>query len=198
MLFASRSIGWLVVFLGNPGPRYAGTRHNAGFMAADALSQKKDVSITRLRFRALTASCSFGGETALLMKPQTYMNLSGDAVGQAARFYKIPPERILVVSDEVSLPVGALRIRAKGSAGGHNGLKSIISVLGTDAFPRIRLGVGSPPHPDYDMADWVLSAFHDQDAVVMRETAGRAAEAVECCIVQGLEKAMSLYNQKTR
>ena len=198
MLFASRSIGWLVVFLGNPGPRYAGTRHNAGFMAADALSQKKDVSITRLRFRALTASCSFGGETALLMKPQTYMNLSGDAVGQAARFYKIPPERILVVSDEVSLPVGALRIRAKGSAGGHNGLKSIISVLGTDAFPRIRLGVGSPPHPDYDMADWVLSAFHAQDAVVMRETAGRAAEAVECCIVQGLEKAMSLYNQKTR
>ncbi len=198
MLFASRSISWLVVFLGNPGPRYAGTRHNAGFMAADALSQKKDVSITRLRFRALTASCSFGGETALLMKPQTYMNLSGDAVGQAARFYKIPPEHILVVSDEVSLPVGALRIRAKGSAGGHNGLTSIISVLGTDAFPRIRLGVGSPPHPDYDMADWVLSAFHDQDAVAMRETAGRAAEAVECCIVQGLEKAMSLYNQKTR
>ncbi len=198
MLFASRSISWLVVFLGNPGPRYAGTRHNAGFMAADALSQKKDVSITRLRFRALTASCSFGGETALLMKPQTYMNLSGDAVGQAARFYKIPPEHILVVSDEVSLPVGALRIRAKGSAGGHNGLKSIISVLGTDAFPRIRLGVGSPPHPDYDMADWVLSAFHDQDAAAMRETAGRAAEAVECCIVQGLEKAMSLYNQKTR
>ena len=132
------------------------------------------------------------------MKPQTYMNLSGEAVGQAARFYKIPADRILVVSDEVSLPVGALRIRTKGSAGGHNGLKSIISVLGTDAFPRIRLGVGSPPNPEYDMADWVLSAFHDQDAVAIREAAGRAAEAVECCIVQGLDKAMSLYNQKNK
>jgi PTH1 family peptidyl-tRNA hydrolase len=198
MLFASRSITWLVVFLGNPGPRYAGTRHNAGFMAADALSQKTGTDITRLRFRALTATCSFGNETAMLMKPQTYMNLSGDAVGQAARFYKIPPEHILVVSDEVSLPVGTLRIRAKGSAGGHNGLKSIISVLGTDAFPRIRLGVGSPPHPDYDMADWVLSAFHDQDAAAIREAAARAADAVECCIVQGLEKAMNLYNQKNK
>ena len=134
----------------------------------------------------------------MLMKPQTYMNLSGDAVGQAARFYKIPPEHILVVSDEVSLPVGTLRIRAKGSAGGHNGLKSIISVLGTDAFPRIRLGVGSPPHPDYDMADWVLSAFHDQDAAAIRDAAARAADAVECCIVQGLEKAMNLYNQKNK
>ena len=198
MLFASRPISWLVVFLGNPGPRYAGTRHNAGFMVADALSGKTGVSMTRLRFRALTATCSFGGETALLMKPQTYMNLSGEAVGQAARFYKIPADRILVVSDEVSLPVGALRIRTKGSAGGHNGLKNIISVLGTDAFPRIRLGVGSPPNPEYDMADWVLSAFHDQDAVAIREAAGRAAEAVECCIVQGLDKAMSLYNQKNK
>ena len=196
MLFPSRSISWLVVFLGNPGPRYVGTRHNAGFMVADALSRKKDVAINRFRFRALTASCAFGGETALLMKPQTYMNLSGDAVGQAARFYKIPPDHILVVSDEVSLPVGALRIRTKGSAGGHNGLKSIISALGTDAFPRIRLGVGSPPHPDYDMADWVLSAFHDGDAAAMRDAAERAADAVECCIVRGTEKAMNQYNQK--
>ena len=198
MLFSSRSVSWLVVFLGNPGPRYEGTRHNAGFMAADAFARKHGLDITKLRFRALTASCRIGDATVLLMKPQTYMNLSGEAVGQAARFYKIPPEHVLVVSDDISLPVGGMRIRPNGSAGGHNGLKSIISVLGTDAFPRIRLGVGSPPHPDYDMADWVLSAFHDQDAVVMRETAGRAAEAVECCIVQGLEKAMSLYNQKTR
>ncbi len=198
MLFATRPISWLVVFLGNPGPRYAGTRHNAGFMAADALSGKTGVSVTRLRFRALTATCSFGGNTALLMKPQTYMNLSGEAVGQAARFYKIPADHILVVSDEVSLPVGALRIRTKGSAGGHNGLKNIISVLGTDDFPRIRLGVGSPPNPDFDMADWVLSAFHDQDAVAMRDAADRAAEAVECCIVQGMDKAMSLYNQKKK
>ena len=167
-------------------------------MAADALSRKEGVSITRFRFRSLTATCSFGRDTALLMKPQTYMNLSGEAVGQAARFYKIPADHILVVSDEVSLPVGALRIRTKGSAGGHNGLKNIISVLGTDSFPRIRLGVGSPPNPDFEMADWVLSAFHDQDAAAIRDAAERAAEAVECCIGQGLDKAMALYNQKNK
>lgn len=196
MLFPSRSVSWLVVFLGNPGLRYEGTRHNAGFMAADALSRKKSVSITRSRFQALTGTCLMGGETVLLMKPQTYMNLSGETVGQAARFYKIPPERILVVSDEVSLPVGSLRIRPGGSAGGHNGLKNIISVLGTDQFPRIRIGVGSPPHPDYEMVDWVLSVFRDQDAVDMAEAASLAADAVECYITQGPEKAMNLYNRK--
>ncbi len=196
MLFSSRSVSWIAVFLGNPGLRYEGTRHNAGFMAADALSRKKSVSITRSRFQALTATCSMGGETVLLMKPQTYMNLSGEAVGQAARFYKIPPERILVVSDEVSLPVGSLRIRPGGSAGGHNGLKNIISVLGTDQFPRIRIGVGSPPHPDYEMVDWVLSVFRDQDAVDMVEAASLAADAVECYITQGAERAMNLYNRK--
>ena len=196
MLFPSRSASWLAVFLGNPGLRYEGTRHNAGFMAADALSRKKSVSITRSRFQALTGTCLMGGETVLLMKPQTYMNLSGEAVGQAARFYKIPPERILVVSDEVSLPVGSLRIRPGGSAGGHNGLKNIISVLGTDQFPRIRIGVGSPPHPDYEMVDWVLSVFRDQDAVDMAEASSLAADAVECYITQGPEKAMNLYNRK--
>ena len=153
MPFLSRSVSWLVVFLGNPGLRYEGTRHNAGFMAADAFSRKHGVSITRLRFRSLTATCVLGESSVLLMKPQTYMNLSGEAVGQAARFYKIPPEHVLVVSDDISLPVGGLRIRTGGSAGGHNGLKNIIACLGTEGFPRIRLGVGAPPHPDYDMAD---------------------------------------------
>ena len=199
MLFQRNKGGdWLIVGLGNPGSKYWNTRHNVGFAAMDALADSLHARVDRVKFQGLTGTAELDGKKLILLKPTTYMNLSGQAVSAAARFYKIPPERILVVSDEVSLPVGALRIRAKGSAGGHNGLKSIISVLGTDAFPRIRLGVGSPPHPDYDMADWVLSAFHDQDAVVMRETAGRAAEAVECCIVQGLEKAMSLYNQKTR
>ena len=196
MLFPSRSVSWLVVFLGNPGLRYEGTRHNAGFMAADAFAKKHGLDLTRARFRALTATCRIGDETVLLMKPQTYMNLSGEAVGQAARFYKIPPERILVVSDDISLPVGALRIRPGGSAGGHNGLKNIISVLGTEAFPRIRMGVGAPPHPDYEMLDWVLSAFHDQDAVDMADAASRAADAVECYIGQGAEKAMNRYSQK--
>ena len=196
MLFPSRSVSWLVVFLGNPGLRYEGTRHNAGFMTADALARKKNISINRSRFQALTASCPIGDTTVLLMKPQTYMNLSGEAVGQAARFYKIPADHVLVVSDDITLPIGAMRIRTKGSAGGHNGLKNIISVLGTEEFPRIRLGVGSPPHPDYDTVDWVLSVFRDQDAVDMAEAASRAADAVECFIAQGPEKAMNLYSQK--
>ena len=196
MLFPSRSVSWLVVFLGNPGLRYEGTRHNAGFMTADAFARKKGISINRSRFRALTATCPIGEETVMLMKPQTYMNLSGEAVGQAARFYKIPADHVLVVSDDITLPIGALRIRTKGSAGGHNGLKNIISVLGTEEFPRIRLGVGIPPHPDYDTIDWVLSVFRDQDAVDMNEAAERAADAVECFIAQGPEKAMNLYSQK--
>ena len=191
MLFPSRSVSWLVVFLGNPGLRYEGTRHNAGFMTADALARKKNISINRSRFRALTAACSIGDTTVLLMKPQTYMNLSGEAV-----FYKIPADHVLVVSDDITLPIGALRIRTKGSAGGHNGLKNIISVLGTEEFPRIRLGVGIPPHPDYDTVDWVLSVFRDQDAVDMADAAARAADAVECFIAQGPEKAMNLYSQK--
>ena len=196
MLFPSRSVSWLVVFLGNPGLRYEGTRHNAGFMAADAFAAKHGVSITRARFRALTATCRIGDTSVLLMKPQTYMNLSGEAVGQAARFYKIPPEHILVVSDDVSLPVGGMRIRPNGSAGGHNGLKNIISVLGTEDFPRIRMGVGAPPRPDYEMIDWVLSVFRDQDAADIADAASRAADAVECYIGQGPEKAMNRYSQK--
>ena len=127
------------------------------------------------------------------MKPQTYMNLSGEAAGQAARFYKIPPERIIVVSDDVSLPLGKLRVRAKGSAGGHNGLKSIIAHLGTDAFPRIKIGVGAPP-PDYDMVDWVLGKFTGPDAETMENAAQRAWEAVKCCVTEGTDKAMNRYN----
>lgn len=198
MIFGSKSTGisWLAVFLGNPGLKYEGTRHNAGFMAADAMAADKGTAINKLRFKALTAVCRLGGESVLLMKPQTYMNLSGEAVAQAVRFYKLDPSRVIVVSDEVSLPVGKLRIRKKGSAGGHNGLKSIISALGTEDFPRIRIGVGSPPHPDYDMADWVLSGFKGQDAEDMAEAAKRAAAAVECYIVQGADRAMNLYNQK--
>ena len=190
----SGSVSWLIVFLGNPGPKYACTRHNAGFMAGDALAKKLGVSINKLRFRALTAAAEINGEKVLLMKPQTFMNLSGEAVGQAARFYKIPPERVLVVSDEISLPLGKLRVRPKGSAGGHNGLKSIIASLGSDAFPRIRIGVGAPPHPDYDMADWVLSVFRNQDLEDMLAASDRAAEAVTTYISDGPERAMNRFN----
>ena len=190
----SGSVSWLIVFLGNPGPKYECTRHNAGFMAGDALAKKLGVSINRLRFKALTAAAEINGEKVLLMKPQTFMNLSGEAVGQAARFYKIPPERVLVVSDEISLPLGKLRVRPKGSAGGHNGLKSIIASLGSDAFPRIRIGVGAPPHPDYDTADWVLSVFRNQDLEDMLAASDRAAEAVTTYISDGPERAMNRFN----
>jgi len=196
MLFGNKSNApsWIAVFLGNPGFRYEGTRHNAGFMTADALAKRKGVSINKLRFKALTATCEIGGCTVLLMKPQTFMNLSGEAVAQAAKFYKIPPEHIIVVSDEMALPIGKIRIRTKGSAGGHNGLKNIISLLGTDAFPRIRLGVGAPPHPDFDTKDWVLSVFRGKDAEAMQAAAERAAEATEAFISAGPDYAMSRYN----
>ena len=191
---SSGGVRWLVVCLGNPGLRYEGTRHNAGFMTADALAKKLNVSVNRARFRALTATAEIGGEKVLLMKPQTYMNLSGEAAAQAAKFYHIPPERVLVVSDETALPIGKLRVRSKGSAGGHNGLKSLIACLGSDQFPRIRLGVGAPPHEDYDMADWVLSAFKNQDAENIAAAAGRAAEAVICYITEGPERTMNKFN----
>ena len=191
---SSGSVSWLLVFLGNPGPKYECTRHNAGFMAADALARKLGVSINRARFKALTAPAEINGEKVLLMKPQTYMNLSGEAVGEAARFYKILPENVIVVSDEVSLPLGKLRVRMKGSAGGHNGLKSIIASLGSDNFPRVRIGVGAPPHPDYDMADWVLSVFRNQDLEDMLSAADKAAEAVITYVTDGPERAMNRFN----
>ena len=190
----SGSVSWLVVFLGNPGPKYECTRHNAGFMAGDALAKKLGVTINKLRFKALTAPAEINGEKVLLMKPQTFMNLSGEAVGEAARFYKVPPEHVIVVSDEISLPLGKLRVRPKGSAGGHNGLKSIIAHLGSNAFPRVRLGVGAPPHPDYDMADWVLSVFRNQDLEDMLAAADRAGEAVISYITDGPERAMNRFN----
>jgi len=196
MFFGTRKggVSWLVVFLGNPGARYSGTRHNVGFMTAETAEKKTGKRITRLKFKALTAAAELGGEQVLLMKPQTFMNLSGDAVQPAAQFYKVPPAHILVVSDDVSLPVGRLRIRTKGSAGGHNGLKSIIARLGTEEFPRIRIGVGAPPHPDYDMADWVLSSFKNQDADLIEEAVQRAWEAVETYITQGPDRAMNQFN----
>ena len=190
----SGGISWLVVFLGNPGVRYNGTRHNVGFMTADMIERTKNVQINRLKYKALTAQCTLGGQQVLLMKPQTFMNLSGEAVQPAAQFYKIPPEHILVVSDDVSMPTGKLRVRTKGSAGGHNGLKNIIAHLGTDKFPRIKIGVGAPPHPEYDMADWVLGSFKNQDADLIQEAVARAASAIEVYIAEGPERAMNQYN----
>ncbi len=184
----------MLVFLGNPGTKYDGTRHNVGWSVGDVIAERCGTPIRRLKNRALTARCTLGGREVLLVKPQTYMNLSGEAVQPAAAFYKVPPERVLVVSDDVSLPLGRLRIRASGSAGGHNGLKSIISRLGTEAFPRVKVGVGAPPNPDYDLADWVLSGFHGQDAEVIAETTERAADALESILSEGIDRAMSKFN----
>ena len=196
MLFGNGTGGvdWVLVCLGNPGEKYENTRHNVGFMVADELGERQHAPIQKLKFRALTNIFTISGEKVLVMKPVTYMNLSGEAVGEAARFYKLPPERVLVISDDVSLPLGKLRIRKGGSAGGHNGLKSIIQHLGTDQFPRIKVGVGQKPHPDYDMADWVLSKFAGEDLKTITEAIRKAADAVECLIQEGPDKAMNRFN----
>ena len=183
-----------MVGLGNPGDKYENTRHNVGFLTVDELAERARVPVQRLKHRALTNTVELGGARVLLMKPVTYMNLSGEAVGEAARFYKIPPERVLVISDDVSLPIGKLRIRKGGSAGGHNGLKNIIQHLGTDQFPRVRVGVGQKPHPDYDLADWVLGKFQGEDKKVMDEAVKRAADAVECILKEGADRAMNRFN----
>ena len=189
-------VQWLVVFLGNPGLKYQNTRHNAGFLTADVVEKDCGVRIDRLRFHALTVQAELGGQKVLLMKPQTYMNASGIAIEAAAHFYKIPPERVLVLFDDISLPVGKLRIRKNGSAGGHNGLKSIISCLGSDQFPRVKIGVGAKPHPDYDLADWVLSTVSKTEWPDYQDAMEHAAEAALCIVKNGCEKAAAEYNGK--
>lgn len=160
------------------------------------MAEKQNVRIDRSRFKALTATCRIGDEQVMLMKPQTFMNLSGEAVREAVNFYKIPADHVIVVSDEIALSIGKLRIRKKGSAGGHNGLKNIIANLGTDQFPRLRLGVGAPPHPEFEMVDWVLSVFRGQDLEDMKAAAEKAADAVECYIREGGDRAMNKFNTK--
>jgi len=187
-------VTWIAVFLGNPGSRYENTRHNIGFMVADIVEKKADIKINRIKYNALTATTTIDSRRVFLMKPQTYMNLSGGAVRQAMRFYKVPLGNIIVVSDDVSLPAGKLRVRRRGSAGGHNGLQDIISKCGGEDFPRIKIGVGSPPHEDYDMADWVLSKLGGEDGKLIKQAAEQAACALETIIAEGVEQAMSVFN----
>lgn len=187
-------VQWLLVCLGNPGREYENTRHNIGFMAADELARREGVRLNKLKYRALTGEIRVGGVRVLVLKPQTYMNLSGEAVKLAGGFYKIPQDHVLVISDDVSLPLGKLRVRAGGSSGGHNGLKNIIAHLGTDQFPRVRVGVGAPEHPDYQMVDWVIGGFSPAERKIADEAVSRAVDAALCVIEKGVAAAQNAYN----
>ena len=196
MLFGNKSaaVDWLVVGLGNPGQKYANTRHNMGFLTVDLLAEKAGVKLNKVKFKSAYNILNFAGCKCLVMKPQTYMNLSGESVGEAARFYKIPADHVVVISDDISLPVGKLRIRTGGSAGGHNGLKNIIQHLGTDQFPRIKVGVGAPGQAGYDVVDWVIGRPLGEDQKVLMEALDRAGDAAEVLISQGSDRAMNRFN----
>ena len=196
MFFRNNTGGaeWLLVGLGNPGTQYENTRHNVGFLVADELAERQNAPIQRLKFKALTNLLTISGEKVLVMKPVTYMNLSGESVGEAARFYKIPADHVLVISDDVSLPAGKLRIRGGGSAGGHNGLKNIIQHLGTDKFPRIKVGVGSPRPGEHDMVDWVMGKPMGEDRTAVEDALDRAGDAAKTLITEGIDRAMNRFN----
>ena len=184
---------WLIAGLGNPGLQYAETRHNAGFMAADRLAEKHNMTFNKRKFDAEYGEINLGGSRVILAKPQTYMNLSGEAVREAVQFYKIPADHVLVIYDDVSLPVGKLRVRPTGSAGGHNGIKNIIAHLGTQDFPRIKIGTGAPGEGG-DMIDWVIGVPSQAERKVLVESFRRAIDAAECIIEHGCQKAMNDFN----
>lgn len=189
-------IEWLVVGLGNPGSKYAETRHNAGFRALDAYCAKSGQKMDKMKFKSLIGEGQLGAARVLFMKPQTFMNLSGEAVRDAAAFYKLDPSHILVLSDDISLDVGRIRVRAKGSAGGQNGLKNIIYHLNSDQFPRVKIGVGAKPHPGYDLADWVLSRFTADEQEAIDAAVARAMQAAEAIILSGAAQAAQKFNGK--
>ena len=193
-LFPSAGCDWLVVGLGNPGGEYANTRHNAGFMAVDCIADALGVRITKIKYKALCATANYRGQKLLLLKPETFMNASGLAVEAAAHFYKIPPERVLVLFDDISLPVGKIRVRKSGSAGGHNGIKNIIAHLGTQDFPRVKIGTGAPAGGGADMIDWVIGEPSKAEKKVLLESFERAIDAAACIIEHGCQKAMNDFN----
>ena len=193
-MFGAKQESWLIVGLGNPGREYQSTRHNAGFRAIDLLAEKLGCKIDRSKFQGLYAQVNYGGGKLFLLKPQTYMNLSGRAVLQLSAYYSIPPERIIVLFDDISLPPGRLRIRADGSAGGHNGIKSIIAELGSQEFPRVKIGVGAKPNPEYDLAAWVLSSFSAKEEKDLSFALQNAADAALAIIDKGVPEAANRFN----
>ena len=184
----------IVVGLGNPGKEYTYNRHNAGFMCMDVICDKYRARVDKAKFKALVGECSIAGKHVLLMKPQTYMNNSGEAIREAADFYNVPADNIIVIFDDISIGVGKLRIRRKGSAGGHNGIKSIIAHLSTSEFPRIKLGVGEKPSPEYDLVSWVLGNIPEADRKAMSEAYSKAADALEEMLSGDVDRAMNKYN----
>lgn len=185
---------YIVVGLGNPDTKYLNTRHNAGFMAIDMISKEYNVQVNRIKFKSLCGNAIIGDKNCLLMKPTTYMNNSGQAVQEAMNFYKVPIENVIVIYDDISLEPSKLRIRRKGSDGGHNGIKSIIYLTGADTFPRIKLGVGKKPHPDYNLADWVLSNFNTNELELMKTSCSNAVRCVELIVQNKIDEAMNKYN----
>ena len=187
-------VEWLVVGLGNPGDKYRGTRHNAGYIAIDAVAEKAGVKIDRAAYKGLTGRGALGGHGVLFLKPETYMNSSGESVREAAAFFKIPPERILVFCDDISFEAGRVRIRRSGSHGGHNGLRNITEQLGSEAFPRIRIGVGQKPHPEYDLVDWVLGKLPPDDLKKITDKADDLFQAATLVVSGDVETAMNRYS----
>ena len=188
------SENWLIVGLGNPGKEYEKTRHNCGFRALDILADQLGVKVDKLKYQGLYAQANYNGNKVFLLKPQTYMNLSGRSVLQLSAYFNIPPQRIIVMFDDISLEPGRLRIRPDGSAGGHNGIKSIIQEIGTQTFPRVKIGVGAKPHPDYDLADWVLSTFTALEEKALSVSLKNAADAALAIIDRGVPEAANRYN----
>lgn len=198
-LFSSRStvpagpVEFLIVGLGNPGRQYENTRHNAGFITLDVIAEKAGARVDRIKFKGLCGEGMLGGKKVLFLKPSTFMNLSGQSVQEAMSFYKLPPEKVLVIFDDISLDPGKLRIRRKGSDGGHNGIKNIIYLSGKDTFPRIKMGVGKKPNPGWDLADWVLSRFTEDEQKALLDAAEKAASAAELIVQGNIDKAMNFY-----
>ena len=190
----SGAVEYIIVGLGNPGTEYENTRHNIGFMTIDTLCEKYKVSCKKLKFKSLTCDVMIAGKRCLIMKPGTYMNKSGEAVTEAMSFYKIPPERTMIVFDDISLEPGKMRIRRKGSDGGHNGIKNIIYLSGADTFPRIKMGVGAKPHPDYNLADWVLGHFKKEDGEKLEQCFDNAVAALELMVDGKIDQAMNKFN----